>query len=161
MLEIAISNSTKFFIVDIDDFEKCSCHTWNLVYDYRSIPTTIQTGINYKSIQIGRFILKYSGPLEVDHKDRNIFNNQKENLRIVTHSQNIHNQGIMECNSSGFKGVHWDKRTKKWRSQIYVKKKNLHLGLFEDKFLAAKEYNKAAKKYFGEITFLNNLEVKI
>lgn len=42
-----------------------------------------------------------------------------------------------------------------------LRKKNPHLGLFEDKFLAAKEYNKAAKKYFGEITFLNNLEVKI
>lgn len=55
--------------------------------------------------------------------------------------------------SSKFKGVSHHK--KKWRATITYNYKNLHLGTFDDQIDAAKAYDTAALKYFGQYAFLN------
>ncbi len=92
--------------------------------------------------------------IEVDHKDRNAtLDNREGNLRFATHAQNIMNQGIRTNNTSGFKGVSWYKRRHKWRAQIRSK----YLGCFADAADAARAYNEAALKHYGEFAVLNDL----
>ncbi len=91
----------------------------------------------------------------IDHKDRNPLNNQRKNLRLATKVKNGRNRGLIENSKSGYKGVSWDTNNVKWRARIQVNGKQTHLGLFDDKVEAAKAYNAAAKKHFGEFAWLN------
>lgn len=49
---------------------------------------------------------------------------------------------ICATNKSGFRGISWDARNKKWHAQIGVDKKKIHLGFFDDIIEAAKTYDK-------------------
>ena len=69
---------------------------------------------------------------EVDHEDRAKSNNQTENLREATRSQNGQNTTLRSTNKSGFKGVDWHKRGRKWVASITVDRRDIHLGLFTD-----------------------------
>jgi hypothetical protein len=71
-------------------------------------------------------------PKTIDHIDGNSKNNQIENLRDVTHSQNICNQKLRSDNKSGIKGIGWHKAANKWRAVIAFEKTQYHLGLFEN-----------------------------
>src|SRR5688572_27064824 len=56
--------------------------------------------------------------LFVDHEDQDGLNNQKENLRFATRSQNKMNATKKKITSSMFKGVTWRKGRNKWQSFI-------------------------------------------
>ena len=102
-----------------------------------------------------RFIMNAQKGQEVDHIDGNRLNNQRSNLRICSHSQNQMNRAMAANNTSGFKGVVWDKNVNKWRSEIKINKIKKCSGYFVDKKDAAVAYNNAARKYFGEFARLN------
>lgn len=90
--------------------------------------------------------------LEIDHIDRNKLNNDINNLREVTHGQNIANQGKRgtKCKSK-YKGVEKRKDTGKWRAKV-------SWGVFDTEEEAAEAYNKAAKLIFGEHACLNEVK---
>jgi hypothetical protein len=92
---------------------------------------------------------------EIDHINGNKLDNRISNLRICTRTENMRNKGKQNNNTSGFKGVVYLKRDKKWRAQIKVNNKLKYLGQFENKIDAALEYDKAAKLYFKEFAHLN------
>lgn len=94
---------------------------------------------------------------ETDHRDGNGLNNQRRNLRPSTRSQNCHNLRGHRDNPSGYKGVCWFPRDRKWQVRIYISGHHVHLGYFNNKIDAARVYNKAAKKYFGEFAYLNKI----
>lgn len=87
---------------------------------------------------------------EVDHENRKIDDDRWDNLRDATHTQNIANTKTYSSNTSGFKGVHWHKRLKKWRSEITISGKKHHLGLFINVEDAHYAYALAAKKIHGK-----------
>lgn len=96
----------------------------------------------------------------VDHIDRVIRNNIAENLRWCSRFHNNSNREKNCNNKSGYKGVHWRKDSKMWRAVIGVDYKRVHLGNFQNIEDAAKAYNEAAIKYFGEFAALNDLTPK-
>jgi hypothetical protein len=96
---------------------------------------------------------------EVDHWDGSGLNNRRYNLRDVTRIQNQMNQKKKRGGSSRFKGVSRRKNAKKWAARIVVNDKRLWLGVFASETKAAKAYDAAAKKYFGEFARLNFPEV--
>jgi hypothetical protein len=86
----------------------------------------------------------------LDHRDVNPANNAINNLRLATGTQNQGNRHKMITNTSGAKGVCWDKRKKKWKAAIQKNRKVKNLGNFDTVELASTAYQKAAKEMFGE-----------
>ena len=152
MKEILLTQG-KVALVDDEDFEVLNKVKWaahkmsNIFYAARN-----GTPINgkQKTILMHREILRPPKELHVDHVDHNGLNNQRHNLRIATRSQNMHNQGKRINNTSGYKGVCWDKQNKKWRTQIKLNGKIIFLGYFPTKEDAHTAYVKACHKYHGE-----------
>lgn len=96
---------------------------------------------------------------QVDHIDRNKLNNLRSNLREATQSQNMMNSSARSDNTSGYRGVNFYKRDKKWRAYINIEGINVHLGYFFTKEEAALVYNEAAIKYFGVYANLNKVVI--
>jgi len=83
-------------------------------------------------VYMHRLVNKTPNRLETDHINRNKLDNRKNNLRAVTRSQNEINKGLSSNNTSGYRGVTWNKNIKKWMAQIKLNSKNIYLGCFED-----------------------------
>jgi|WetSurMetagenome_2_1015567.scaffolds.fasta_scaffold52028_2 hypothetical protein len=145
-------------LVDTDDWNKISQYKWYITkwgYNFYAIST--KRIIENKEIVMHRFILNAKRGEIVDHKNRNSLDNRKENLRIVTNQQNIWNQKLHRDNTSGYIGVHWNKRDKRWLAYIKYNNKMLYLGYFKDKIEAALAYNNKAKELRGEFAYLNEI----
>ena len=67
---------------------------------------------------------------DVDHIDNNPANNSLYNLRWSSRSENLMNTQLSLRNTSGVKGVSWNKRHHKWQACIMIDGKQMHLGLF-------------------------------
>ena len=93
--------------------------------------------------------------LEVDHINGNKLDNQKSNLRFVTHMQNLHNRKPSRESSSKYKGVSWNAWHKRWLAKICNNYTSIFLGYFKSEEDAALAYNKAALKYHEEYARLN------
>lgn len=85
--------------------------------------------------------------LEVDHRNKDTLDNRVENLRVVSRRENSLRRRKHTSNTSGFTGVGWDHRQKKWRATIKVHGKTKSLGSFDCK-LAAAEARRAAEAYY-------------
>lgn len=68
----------------------------------------------------------------IDHINRNRGDNRIENLREVSRTCNMRNSGMRTDNTSGVKGVCWNKKTCKWVAIIKVGGKQFTLGYHED-----------------------------
>jgi len=76
------------------------------------------------------------------------------NLRPATRSQNQANLGLSVRNSSGRKGVVWNKNVGRWQAQIGVRGKLVYLGLYDDIEVASNAYAKAASQFFDKFARL-------
>lgn len=92
----------------------------------------------------------YGDGKTVDHVDGNTLNNQKYNLRVCTNRGNSCNNKISKRNKSGYKGVSYNKRDKRWYATITVKRKGLHLGCFKSPEEAYEKWKQAAIIYHGQ-----------
>ena len=151
----------KYAIVDDEDYDRLmAMGKWhfNGIYAAKSITYRKPCGsMSSRTIIMHRFISKAPKGLEVDHEDGNGLNNQKQNIRVCTTSQNQKNRGKQANNTSGFKGVTWNKRVGRWYAQIQNNKKQISIGLFDCPIEAAKAYNAAAIKYHGEFAKINQI----
>jgi len=89
--------------------------------------------------------------LVVDHIDGNTFNNQRANLRIVTHrvnsqNKNIHRQGrLLGAVFETKFDKKYNRRYEYWSARIQIKGKSKRLGLFKTEQEAHEAYISAAK----------------
>ena len=81
----------------------------------------------------------------IDHINGDRLDDRIENLRDVTQARNQRNRKHGNINSSSkLIGVSWNKSSAKWRAQISVGKKTIHIGLYKTEqeahaaYLAAK-----------------------
>lgn len=95
---------------------------------------------------------------EIDHINRNRSDNRWDNLRVCTKSQNAANVGLKKSNTTGAKGVVWDKDRNKWRVQIRINGVKKNLGRFDNFEDAVKVSENALKKQFGEFNPANKHE---
>lgn len=144
----------KFALVDPDDFERVSLYKWHAHLGPGSSGFRARSGS--KSLYMHRFIMNASSDDKrlIDHINGNPLDNRKANLRFASHTQNVCNSKIRSDNTSGFKGVHWFPHKNRWVAVICVEGKNRCLGYFREKEDAARAYEQAAHKYFGEFARL-------
>lgn len=156
MKEIPLTQG-KVAIVDDEDYDELSKHKWgylNVGYAsrYSHGGRALQAAVYMHVVIMG----KVEG-LEIDHVNGNKLDNRRENLRHLTHSQNMQNS-IVKGGSSQYKGVCWDRSRSKWLASIYVYKKHVMLGRFTDEKDAARAYNIAALREYGEFARTNYIE---
>lgn len=87
---------------------------------------------------------------DIDHEDVDPSNNRFGNLRPATHSQNHCNKKTPANNTSGFKGVSWNKKDRVWQALIKLRGKSHYLGGFGDPAEAHAAYCAASAKLHGE-----------
>jgi len=111
----------------------------------------IQISVNnkdYKAHRLAFFYMTGDWPKEqIDHKNHVRDDNRWVNLREATHQENQKNRTISKNNTSGVMGVCWNKKRKKWESNIWINGKQKHLGRFNDKFEAACSRKSAENKH--------------
>ena len=108
-------------------------------------------GVKYYAHRLAWFYVKGVWPPKlIDHRDLKRPNNKFRNLRCGTHSLNHANVKPGRANRSGFKGVSWHRKAKKWVAQITIDQTNRYLGLHTSKRAARAAYLKAATEHFGE-----------
>ena len=96
------------------------------------------------------FIFNGFLPEVVDHIDGNTRNNNPENLRAASKSQNMINRKIQKNNNSGVPGVDFMIRRNVWRAQIHNGGKKIFLGTFKNKEDAIKARLTAQVELHGE-----------
>lgn len=149
--------------VDAEDYEWLSSKKWFLSrfgYAYTVLRRVKTTGKStQQNIPMHRIVSMANSDQHTDHINGDRIDNRKSNLRVCTNQQNARNAKLRPLNTSGYKGVSWDKSSGRWRAYIKVDYKQLWLGYHHDKRDAARAYNNAAKRYFGEFARLNDVPV--
>ena len=150
MKKIKLSQG-KFALVSDTDYTYLNQWKWHVI-KRRNLWHAVRHGPT-KPIYMHRIILERMGFKDferTDHKNLNGLDNYRRNLRPATTQQNGQNRTQQINNKSGIKGVSWRKDRSKWRATIKINGKQTHLGYFNDPLIAARAYNRAAKRYHGK-----------
>lgn len=86
----------------------------------------------------------------IDHINGDRTDNRLCNLRLATDAQNKRNVGMRSHNTSGFKGVTWDKANNRWLAHATHNGRGVHLGRYDKKEDAAEAYRQFAREAHGE-----------
>lgn len=107
-------------------------------------------GRSYQAHRLAWFYVYGVWPCEIDHKDRKRASNAIENLRLATKSQNGMNTKFRALNTSGYRGVCWNKSAGKWQAQAKISGVSHHLGVFDSAEDASKAYEHFCRLNHGE-----------
>ena len=108
-------------------------------------------------LPLHRLLMDPPAGMVVDHKNGNPLDNRRVNLRLCTPDENSYNKPGKPKAVSRFKGVSYRAARRHWIATIQKDGKAHYLGSsrFEDE--AARIYNEAAKRLFGEFAWLNDV----
>jgi HNH endonuclease len=137
-----------FTRVDVEDSTKpeISWKPWRLnAYGY-AVRGEKRQG-KFTQLFLHRVILNAPPGMEVDHVNGDQLDNRRCNLRLVTHAQNQQNRKQQRNNSSGFRGISWYPRYRKWQVLIWDNRHRIHLGYFTKLEDAVATYDAASRKY--------------
>ena len=100
--------------IDLDDFDKVNSIKGSWYVECHKtrgdgIVTKLQKNKIRTKLALHRFIMNCPENLVVDHKDGNVFNNRKSNLRIVTVQDNCTNLPSQSCCKSGYRNIYIEK----------------------------------------------------
>jgi hypothetical protein len=141
-------------LLDDDDYEKVTKTFKTPKWCVRVPPKReglfyFQKRMSDKSlIEMHRWIVYAPKGTYIDHINNNCCDNRKENLRIVTNSQNLRNAKLRKDNKTGCKGLNFDIKRKVWEVKIKVNYKSIYLGKFTNYEDAVKARKEAEIKYW-------------
>lgn len=139
-------------VIDAADVPLVDGRNWYAVTDGNTSYAVRADRSKHKQriVSIHRVILGEPEGLDVDHVDGNGLDNRRANLRVATRSQNQWNQRLRIDNTSGYKGVHWDKAEGKWKARIRLNGTRISLGYYGTLDAAHEAYAKASAQLHGE-----------
>lgn len=161
MKEIKLSQGFIAY-VDDEDYEYLNQFKWHVIKKGNTYYARRYGGrFNGKDVKVfmHREIMKPASDMEVDHIDRNGWNNLKINLRICTHRQNIMNKCAV--GRSKYKGVWFNSSTVKGKKYEYIRALlringiRYHIGNFQTEIEAARAYDQKAREICGDFANLN------
>lgn len=145
-------------IIDDEDESLVSSLSWSVMKSKRQMDLGliyfhhhIHTSKESRQIRLHRFIMGDPVGMVVDHINRNTLDNRKCNLRIVTQSDNCQNQGLRKDSTTGFKGVSWCNRDKRFIARIYKDGIEYKAGRFKTAIEAHEAYKAKAREVYGEV----------
>jgi len=145
--------SGDYAIIDDELYDELSKITWmlgNRGYAYmKKYLGKIDGKYKYKTILMHRYIMGVKTGKQLDHINGNRLDNRCSNLRFCNQKENMANSRKPSTNTSGYKGVTWDRQRSKWVAYIY-RGKSINLGGFTTKEEAHLAYIDAAKRYSGK-----------
>jgi hypothetical protein len=148
-------------IIDRVDYELVSPHRW-----CKGAHGYIKCNVDYEPIYLHRLLVG-GDSAQIDHINHNHLDNRRANLRAASHTENFGNRLKHRTyggkpTSSIYKGVYYKKQhsinENPWRASIAKNKTKYDLDAFETEEEAARAYNKAAKKIYGEFARINKIE---
>lgn len=158
---IGYTNKGEPFWFDKEDYNLIKDYCWG----YNKDGYVVSTDNNHKHIKLHRLVMNACNGDVVDHKKHlprkePKLDNRKSNLRITTHQGNAMNMSKSKANTSGVTGVYWHSQHQKWKAAIGYKRKQIHLGYFDNFEDAVRVRKEAEEKYFGEYSFDNSQKDK-
>lgn len=154
-------------IIDAEDFER-ECYVefrngkvwtgrvcdkkWSAEQNYRCFYAHCRI-IGIGQVYLHRLVMSAGRGQLVDHRDRIGTNCWKSNLRVSDATTNSQNRRPIA--GKRFKGVRLHKQNRNWIAAITVNKETIHLGVFATEEEAARAYDAAAIRHFGEFAYLN------
>lgn len=154
MKELLLSQG-KVTLVDDADFEWASKFKWS--FDPKGYAFRNTKRPNRRIIYLHRVILKTEKGEVSDHINGNKLDNRKVNLRKCTTAQNIRNRKVGKNNTTGYKGISWNRRDSLWYAHVTLNRVSVYAGCGKTKEIAAKAYNKKAQELHGAFALLNQL----
>lgn len=149
----------KYALVDDEDYEQINQYKWQIHYVGRNCyarGNLQKVNREWKKQYMHRLIMNCPEELQIDHINHNGIDNRKRNLRICTQSQNNRSQrSWQKKTSSKYKGVCWNNYSGKWKTQIRLNNKEIHIGYYANEINAALAYDKKAEELFGKFAYLN------
>lgn len=134
-------------LIDLGDIEKVGKYRW-----YATEKGYVKSQNN---LRLHRLVMNATEDYLVDHINRNPLDNRKSNLRMCTQAENSRNVGVSQANSTGFKGVYFEKLNNKYRARIKYNGKRISLGCYMNPVDAAIAYDKKAIELFGDFAYTN------
>ncbi len=98
------------------------------------------------SVKMHMLVMGSDGSMNIDHIFGNKLDNRKSQLRFATKAENARNQKLRKNNTSGYKGVYWDKNRSKWIAAI----QGTYIGAYNSLDDANAAYTTKARQLFGE-----------
>jgi hypothetical protein len=140
-------------IIDAADVPLVAEHSWfsvvqdHAVYAVRRVPGVTGRG---SKVSMHRQIMMPGQTQQVDHINLNGLDNRRANMRLCSAAENARNRRKSAANTSGLKGVCWNKASKKWQAGIRCDGKTFHLGLYDTPDDAHAAYAKASAARHGD-----------
>lgn len=143
----------RFAMVDEDDYERVSAHTWGHRGTRIMYPCS---NFNGTFVSLHRFICAAPPGMVVDHVNGDTFDNRKANLRVATLSQNALNRMARRGRSCEFKGVrHVPKTISRFSATASREGKRTRIGCYGSAEEAARAYDDFARAHHGAFARLN------
>jgi hypothetical protein len=156
-LQIPLSQG-KVALVDAEDYDRLvSMGRWHLHSGGYAAKSYRHPGGRSDVVFMHRVILNAPKGVEVDHINGDKLDNRKANLRIADRYGNARNTRKIRVGTSRYKGVCWKRRSDRWYASIKANGRHVFLGHFDTEEDAARVYNEAAKRYFGDFARLNQI----
>lgn len=142
-------------IVDDKNYEFLEKFKWHLSSSsrktrYALTHPTINGLKSHKKVSMHSLVLKPKNGKQIDHKNGNGLDNRCQNLRQVSLQVNLLNQSLRSTNTSGERGVYFDKESGKWRVYFTKFKERFYGGRFKNKASAIKKARQMKKRLFSK-----------
>lgn len=151
--------------IDQEDREKIEARSWRVTKGASGrlrVVTSQRIDGKVKTTTLGKFLMNpRKGKQVYPRRFNEELDYRKTNLIVCTmkEMQRLLPKKRIKT-SSIYRGVSFGKKVKKWRAAIEVNGRTFNLGDFKTEVEAAKAYNVASKKSFGELGYQNPVSRK-
>ncbi len=152
-MKYIIASDSSYHYCDDEDYEYLNSFKWTSVkgYVFRRLDRSNVIYLHQEVAKRMGMILEDGE--EIDHKDRNRSNNQRNNLRPASDSQAAVNR-TKRGTVSKYKGLK-SKKNGKWEVSCGLNGVEIYIGVFNTQEEAARAYDRSAKRLHGEFAVLN------